>query len=120
MDIKRFSSAEPYEAPNHFDCKSLRLAGFTETGPKEFWVGLSHFLPGGGAGPDASPMEKVYVVLSGCLTIRAAGREETAGPMDTVCIPGGEVREIVNQGNDIVTMIVAMPYPATPPQEEQT
>ncbi|MBZ0129135.1 MAG: cupin domain-containing protein [Rhodobacteraceae bacterium] len=114
MQIKRFSDAKPYEAPNHFDCRSLRLAGFEDGGPENFWVGCSHFLPGGGAGPDSSPMEKVYVILSGELTIRVGGVEQKAGPMDSVTIPGGEVREIVNQGNDIVTMIVAMPYPAKP------
>ncbi|SVB91984.1 uncharacterized protein METZ01_LOCUS244838 [marine metagenome] len=31
--------------------------------------------------------------------------------MDTVYIPGDEEREIRNDGNDVVTMIVAMPYP---------
>ena len=111
MDIKRFADAEPYEAPNHQNCTSLRLAGFVDNGPENFWVGCSHFLPGGGAGPDASPLEKVYVILSGELTVTAAGKTETACPMDTVFIPGGEEREIRNNGNDVVTMIVAMPYP---------
>lgn len=114
MQIKRFSDAVPYEAPNHFDCKALRIAGFEDGGPKTFWLGCSYFLPGGGAGPDSSPMEKVYVILSGELTIRVEGVEQKAGPMDSVTIPGGEVREIVNEGNDIVTMIVAMPYPEKP------
>jgi quercetin dioxygenase-like cupin family protein len=111
MHIQPLSVARAYEAPNHFDCRSLRLAGFSTEGPKSFWLGLSHFLPGGGAGPDASPLEKAYVILSGQLTVRAGGREEVAGPMDTVFIPGGEEREIRNEGNDVVTMIVAMPYP---------
>ena len=57
MHVKRFAAAEPYEAPNHQACTSLRLAGFAAGGPKNFWIGLSHFLPGGGAGPDASPLE---------------------------------------------------------------
>lgn len=111
MHVKRFSDAEAYEAPNHFGCTSLRLAGFAADGPKDFWLGLSHFLPGGGAGPDASPLEKVYVVLSGNLIVRTGGKEESAGPMDTVYIPAGEEREIRNEGNDVATIIVAMPYP---------
>jgi quercetin dioxygenase-like cupin family protein len=111
MQIRRFDAAEPYAAPNHFDCKALRLAGFAEVGPGNFWVGLSHFLPGGSAGPDASPLEKVYVVVAGRLTVRAEGREEVAGPMDTIFIPGGEEREIVNAGNDVCTILVIMPYP---------
>ncbi|MEM6464386.1 MAG: cupin domain-containing protein [Pseudomonadota bacterium] len=111
MLIKRFNDAEAYEAPNHHACTSLRLAGFAQEGPENFWVGCSHFLPGGGAGPDASPLEKVYVVLSGELTVIAGGKTEKAGPMDTVFIAGGEEREIRNNGNAVVTMIVAMPYP---------
>ena len=111
MHIKHFAEAESYEAPNHQSCTSLRLAGFSDDGPENFWVGCSHFLPGGGAGPDASPLEKVYVILSGELTVHAGGKTQVARPMDTVFIPGGEEREIRNNGNDVVTMIVAMPYP---------
>lgn len=111
MHIKHFSDAEPYSAPNHQNCRSLRLAGFADDGPSNFWLGCSHFLPGGGAGPDATPLEKVYFILSGKLTVIAGGKTEIAGPMDTVFIPAGEEREIRNNGNDVVTMVVAMPYP---------
>lgn len=111
MRMKRFVDARSYEAPNHFDCKALRLAGFDQGGPENFWVGCSHFLPGGSAGPDASPLEKVYVVLAGHLTVIVDGRETVAGPMDTVVIPAGENREIINKGNDVVTIMVVMPYP---------
>lgn len=111
MEVKRFAEAEAYEAPNHRGCKSLRLAGFADIAPGNFWVGCSHFLPGGGAGPDASPLEKVYVILSGQLTVISGGKRQVAGPMDTVFIAGGDEREILNEGNEVVTMIVAMPYP---------
>jgi quercetin dioxygenase-like cupin family protein len=114
MHVKRFADAQPYLAPNHYDMRSLRLQGFEPGGPATAWVGLSHFLPGGGAGPDASPLEKVYVVLSGALTVRANGAEITLGPLDSCCIPGGETREVKNLGNDVATMIVVMPYPETP------
>jgi quercetin dioxygenase-like cupin family protein len=111
MLVKRFTDAKAYEAPNHFDVRSLRLQGFEPGGPARSWVGLSHYLPGGGAGPDASPLEKTYVVLAGRLTVRAAGQEVTLGPLDSCCIPGNEVREVKNLGNEVATMIVVMPYP---------
>lgn len=111
MHIKHFSDAEAYVAPNHQNCTSLRLAGFAEDGPGNFWVGCSHFLPGGGAGPDATPLEKVYLILSGELTVISGGKTDVAGPMDTVFIPAGEEREIRNNSNDVVTMAVVMPYP---------
>ena len=65
MLVKRFSEAKGYEAPNHRAYASLRLFGADAGGPKQFLVGLSHFLPGGGAGPDASPTEIRVVVPSG-------------------------------------------------------
>ena len=111
MKVKRFGEARAYEAPNHYDMRSLRLQGFEPGGPEDFWVGLSHFLPGGGAGPDSSALEKVYVVLAGALTVRTATSEVVLGPLDSCCIPGGEVREVKNHGNEVATMLVVMPSP---------
>jgi mannose-6-phosphate isomerase-like protein (cupin superfamily) len=111
MFVKRFPDAKAYEAPNHRDVRSLRLQGFEPGSATNQWVGLSHFLPGGGAGPDASPIEKVYVILSGEMTVLIDGRETVLGAMDSCTIPAGEVREIVNRGNDVCTMLVVMPYP---------
>ncbi|MFT8246027.1 cupin domain-containing protein [Roseomonas sp. BN140053] len=111
MLVKRFAEAKPYEAPNHFDMKGLRLQGFEPGGPEKFWTGLSHFLPGGGAGPDSSPLEKVYVVLAGEVTVRADGEEVVLKPYDSCCIGGNVVREVVNNSNVVATMLVVMPYP---------
>ncbi len=111
MKVTRFADAKPYVAPNHHDVVALRLQGFEADGPENFWAGLSHFLPGGGAGPDSSPLEKVYVLLSGELTVRAAGQEIVLGPMDSCCIPGGEEREVRNTSNHVASMLVVMPYP---------
>lgn len=115
MQVKRFADAQPYQAPNHYDMRSLRLQGFEPQGPKTAWVGLSHFLPGGGAGPDSSPLEKVYVVLAGHLTVRAGGQDIALAPLDSCYIPGGETREVKNLGNEVATMLVVMPYPPAAP-----
>lgn len=111
MRVTRFGEAQPYEAPNHFDMKGLRLQGFMPGGPEKFWVGLSHFLPGGHAGPDSSPLEKVYVVLAGAVTVKTPGSEVVLGPLDSCCIPAHEMREVRNHGNEVATMLVVMPYP---------
>jgi mannose-6-phosphate isomerase-like protein (cupin superfamily) len=111
MEVKRFAEAKAYEAPNHRGYSSLRLFGLDAGGPKQFVVGLSHFLPGGGAGPDASPTEKVYVVLSGELTVIVAGKETVLRSNDSCFIGPNESREIINRGNDVVTMMVAMSAP---------
>jgi len=113
MEVKRFAEAKTYPAPNHRNYASLRLFGLDAGGPKQFTVGLSHFLPGGGAGPDASPTEKVYYVLAGELTLIAGGKETVLRPNDSCFVAPNESREIVNRGNDVVTMLVAV---STPPK----
>jgi quercetin dioxygenase-like cupin family protein len=111
MLVKRFAEARGYDAPNHRNYTSLRLFGAEAGGPTNFVVGLSHFLPGGGAGPDASPTEKVYVVLAGELTVIVGGTETVLRANDSCFIAPNETREIVNRGNDVVTMLVAVSTP---------
>src|ERR1700719_43881 len=111
MEVKRFAEAKAYEAPTHHNYTSLRLFGLDAGGPKQFVVGLSHFLPGGGAGPDASPTEKVYVILSGELTVIVGGKETVLKANDSCFIGPNEAREIINRGNEVVTMLVAMSAP---------
>ena len=111
MHLKRFQDARPYEAPNHYGCHGLRLQGFEEGGPENQWIGFSQFLPGGGAGPDSTPFEKVYVVLEGEMTVIVDGQETVLGQYDSCTIAPNEVRTIENRRNDTCKMIVAIPYP---------
>jgi quercetin dioxygenase-like cupin family protein len=111
MLAKRFADAKPYEAPNHRGVVGLRLQGFEEGGPKNQWVGLSQFLPGGGAGPDSTPFEKVYVVLEGEMTVIVNGVETVLATFDSCTIAPGEVREIVNRSNHVCKTLVVIPYP---------
>jgi quercetin dioxygenase-like cupin family protein len=110
MKVKRFAEAKTYDAPNHRLYSSLRLIGPDE-GASKFVVGLSHFLPGGGAGPDSSPTEKVYTILSGELTVITGGRETVLEALDSCFIGANEEREIINRGNDVVTMLVSVSAP---------
>jgi quercetin dioxygenase-like cupin family protein len=111
MHVKRFADAKPYDAPNHRDVVGLRLQGFEPDGPKNQWVGLSQYLPGGGAGPDSTPFEKVYIVLDGEMTVIVDGKQTVLGKYDSCTIPPGEVRTLENRRNDVCTMLVVIPYP---------
>jgi len=111
MLVTRFQDAEKYEAPNHWDVTGLRLQGFAEGGPVNQWVGFSQFLPGGGAGPDSTPFEKVYVVLEGEMTITIDGTDTVLQAMDSCTIAPDEVRKIENRSNHVCKMLVVMPYP---------
>jgi quercetin dioxygenase-like cupin family protein len=116
MQITRFAAARRYDAPKHFDMRSLRLQGFDVTDAKFAWVGLSHFLPQGGAHMDAGPLEKIYVVIAGDVTIELAdGTVHVLHPLDSCHIPGGEARAVRNDGNSVATMLVVMPHPPAAP-----
>jgi mannose-6-phosphate isomerase-like protein (cupin superfamily) len=108
MIVRKLSEAKPYEAPNHRDYKSLRVFGAEMGGSQTLIFGISHFLPGGGAGPDASPPEKVYIVLEGELTVIVGGKETVLKKHDSCVIGPNESREIINRGNDVCTIAVAV------------
>lgn len=111
MHLKRFEDAKPYDAPNHRGVAGLRLQGFEPGGPTNQWVGLSQVLPGGGAGPDSTPFEKVYVVVDGELTVVIDGTETVLKRFDSCTIAPGEVRTIENRSNYNCTLLVVIPYP---------
>jgi len=110
VHVTRIADAQRYDAPKHFDMRSLRLQGL-DASPADFgWVGLSHFLPGGGAELDAGPLGKIYVVLAGKVTIVLGdGARHVLGPLDSCFIPAGEAREIHNDANEVASMLVFMP-----------
>jgi quercetin dioxygenase-like cupin family protein len=111
MFVKRFEDAKPYDAPNHRGVVGLRLQGFEPGGPTNQWVGLSQFLPGGGAGPDSTPFEKVYIVIDGEMTVIINGEETILKKFDSCTIAAGEVRTIENRTNHICSLMVVIPYP---------
>lgn len=111
MEITRLDEAAPYVAANHHDMVALRLQGHDASPTDNFWVGLSHFLPGGGAERSATPIEKVYVVVDGQLTFVTDDGEHVLGPLDSCRCAPGEARTVENRSNRVASMLVIMPYP---------
>lgn len=115
MQIVRLAEAKPYEAPRHYDMRGLRLQGFDASRTDGFWVGLSNYLPGGGAERDATPLEKVYVVVEGEVTIITDEGEFVLGRYDSCHLAAGEARAVANRTNLPALMLVVMPYPEDAP-----
>lgn len=111
MQVTTLNDAQPYQAPKHHAMMALRLQGFDATDTDNFWVGLSHFLPGGGAEHDATPTEKVYIVVDGEVTVTTADGERTLGALDSVQLAPGEARSVENRTNRPASMLVVMTYP---------
>jgi quercetin dioxygenase-like cupin family protein len=112
MKKVQLSDVSPYQAPKHFNMTALKLHGKEETGAQKFWMGLSHFLPGGGAEFDASPVEKIYFVLEGEVTVIDDKKEKIVlKAWDSIHIGAGEGREIINETNRPASMLVVINYP---------
>jgi len=106
------SEVKPYAAAKHFSMTALRLQGKEETGIQKFWVGVSYFLPGGGAewAYEDNPNEKVYIVLDGEIMVKNKEEEITIKPMDSLYLGPNEGRSILNKTNKPVTMMVVINY----------
>jgi quercetin dioxygenase-like cupin family protein len=110
VELRRISDARPYAAAGHFDMRALRLQGADASDADFAWVGLSHFLPGGGAEMDSSPFGKIYVMLEGELVVELDdGTKDTLRPLDSCYLAAGERRRIVNPANRAASMLVITP-----------
>ncbi len=109
----RLQDVAPYDAPGHFGMTAMRLQGQEETGASKFWMGLSHFLPGGGAGwaYEDNPLEKVYFVLEGEVKVKSKGEEFVLQKFDSLFLGPNEGRELINNTNMPASMLVVIAYP---------
>jgi len=108
-----FDEVKAYNPPGHINMSALKIQGQEETGLSAFWVGLSHFLPGGGAewGYEDNPEEKVYVVLEGEITIKTKDETVVLKRWDSVYLEPNEGREIINETNKPTSMLVIITSP---------
>jgi len=109
MNVVRLDAAPPYEAPGHNHMRMLRPQGREAGASDVLWLGLSHILPGGGTTLDASPLEKMYVVLDGEVTISNGTEEVTLRPWDSCRIAPNEPRALSNRTNKPASVLLAMP-----------
>ncbi|MCI8939714.1 MAG: cupin domain-containing protein [Dorea sp.] len=115
--VARKYEAAKYEAPGHFDCRTTRLHNPVDVNEGTVVMGLSHFLPGGGAEMAPANFEMVYYIVEGEMTvtlINDEGKEEEyilqAG--DSVHFGKGTQRASVNSGVVSAQMLTVMIKPA--------
>jgi uncharacterized cupin superfamily protein len=66
--VTKAAEAYKYEAPLHYDVRTTRLHDADDVNG-QITLGLSHFLPGGGAEMGKVPKELVYYIIEGEMTI---------------------------------------------------
>jgi len=112
MKKVELQDVKPYQAPRHFNMTALKLHGKEETGAQKFWMGMSYFLPGGGAeyAYEDSPTEKIYFVLDGEITVKSKTETFVLKKHDSIFIGPNEGREMINETNQVVTVLVVINY----------
>lgn len=112
MKKVELATVKPYLAPKHFDMRSMKLHGTEETGATKFWMGMSYFLPGGGAefAYEDSLTEKIYFVVDGEITIKSKTERFVLKKNDSIFIGPNEGREMINETNQVATVLVAISY----------
>ena len=113
MKKVEIKDVKPYDAAGHFGMTAMRLIGKQETGTIKFWMGMSHFLPGGGAewAYEDNPLEKVYFVLEGEVTVKSKTEEFVLRRYDSLYLGPNEGRELKNNTNLPATMLVVISTP---------
>lgn len=109
MDVVRLKDAPPYDAPGHAGFSMFRLQGQEASHTVALWVGLSVIAPGGRTTLSASPMEKIYVVVDGEVTIGDGVRESVLQTLDSCRIAPDETRQVRNDGTREARLLLAMP-----------
>ena len=98
MKVVRVGEGRHYDPPGHWGCWPLRIHGKEESGTQGLMISYAHFLPGGGGKDDGAPIERVYYILSGSITIKAGGEEATLNAGDSVYRPANEPGVFINNG----------------------
>ena len=112
MEIIRFNDAPAYTAPNHGDIMARRLQGGEATGADFVLVGHSQFPPEAIVPLDTASTGRIYVVALGSISIdQADGVRHTLHQWDSVFIPPGEARAVVNDSGAPAAIIVITPPP---------
>jgi quercetin dioxygenase-like cupin family protein len=107
MKLVQHGEGEAYQAKGHFSCYPMNKL-VVEKDTRRLTVGMSHFLPGGGAEMSSSPKERAYYVLSGSIKISGKSDEFVLRPGDLIYIGPGEERSFTVLGNEPATILVTI------------
>ena len=97
--VTHADEAVTYEPPGHYDvrCTNLHKPADIENG--EISLGLSHFLPGGGAHMAPCPCEMLYYIKEGEMTVTTDdGKAHVLHAGDSIHFGKGQNRESKNTG----------------------
>ncbi|WP_405010022.1 hypothetical protein [Kitasatospora sp. NBC_01539] len=115
IDIVPLTGAQRFEPAGHHGVGPVHLFG-GEQYEGAVTVALSHYLPGGAADMSPVPVETLYLVLTGTLTLTDAdGATHVLNALDGARLTTGTARSVENLTNLPASMLVIRPNPAALP-----
>lgn len=104
--VTHVNDAKPYEAKGHYEMLATRLHDAADV-DGEITLGLSHFLPGGGAEMAKSPKELIYYIVEGEMTVSTDdGQEHLLKAGDSIHFSPNQGRASKNNGFSTAKMLV--------------
>ena len=112
------STVYSYNAPGHNECVPTRLHDIGGAGPNDveggkMIMGITYFVPGGGTDFGANPLESIYYILTGEMTLKTDEEETVLHAGDSFRCVGGVAKSVVNSGTEVCQMLVCL----LPPQK---
>ena len=112
--ITRKEEAVTYTAPGHYDVRTTRLHNPEDVNDGKMVMGLSHFLPGGGTDFGANPLESIYYIVEGEMTLKTDDDVETVlRKGDSYHCGPNTAKSVWNNGTETCQMLVCL----VPPQK---
>ncbi len=110
MEVVRFADAPGYTVANHDEVSVRRLQGGEASSAAFVLVGHTIFPAGAVIPMEAGPTGKIYVVVEGSLSVEQAdGVRHTLSRMDSIFVPAGEARAVVNDSGAPAAIVVVTP-----------
>ena len=105
MKLVKVGEGTPYNAAKHFGYWSIEKVT-PGIASQQLQVGVSHFLPGGGAEFSSSPNERVYFCIDGKITVKGKDEVHRLDQGDMIYIAAGEDRSFQVSNTKPATILV--------------
>ena len=112
------STVYAYSAAGHYECVPPRLhdvdgGGANDIEGGKIIMGITYFVPGGSTDFAANPLESIYYILTGEMTLKTEDGETVLHAGDSFHCVGGVAKSVTNTGTEVCQMLVVL----QPPQQ---
>ena len=110
------STIYAYSAAGHYECVPTRLHDIDGKGANDIEggkiiMGITYFVPGGSTEFTSNPMESIYYILTGEMTLKTDDGETVLHAGDSFHCVGGVNKSVTNTGTEVCQMLVVLQPP---------